>query len=412
MRILYALTAVAVGLVAVSAPAQAAPPDNDNYLEATQINDPGTGLLGTGATRETYRDFPITSEATTQADIFDPPGSGGGEEELRCPVAADQYAAYGKTIWYDVHPDVNGALFIQASGFDSVLGSVRYESLDDPSVIPPWRCQDDPESPTLEEAGLTVLAGNHYSIQVGGFADYVDNPADPDPGTPASGTLDFRVQFFPDRDLDGVFDSNDRCPTDKGPASLRGCPDRDGDGIPDVDDDCDTVPGPRSLGGCRDGDGDGVRDVSDRCPAEDARARDANTNGCLDYGILGSKSPYRFDSVYRRSRLIGVKFSRIKVSALPGGTEAKLSCKPKGRCKTSTVRLSASKSFLRSKLVRVGTTISLKLTKSGYVGRLIRFKVTSRRRGKFKVGRVSKSVRCIPATGGRARSCKLLSTVR
>ncbi|WAC03232.1 hypothetical protein N7U66_06575 [Lacinutrix neustonica] len=35
-----------------------------------------------------------------------------------------------------------------------------------------------------------------------------------------------------DTDKDGVIDSEDLCPNDFGPGSMRGCPDNDGDGTP------------------------------------------------------------------------------------------------------------------------------------------------------------------------------------
>jgi OmpA-OmpF porin, OOP family len=54
----------------------------------------------------------------------------------------------------------------------------------------------------------------------------------------------------PDRDGDGVPDSQDRCPDQPGPAELEGCPDRDGDGIPDIDDKCPDVPGLAKYDGC------------------------------------------------------------------------------------------------------------------------------------------------------------------
>src|SRR6187549_965091 len=67
----------------------------------------------------------------------------------------------------------------------------------------------------------------------------------------------------PDRDGDGVQDSNDSCISDPGPSSNAGCPestqsgeqtggngDADGDGISDSSDQCATVAGTTDYGGC------------------------------------------------------------------------------------------------------------------------------------------------------------------
>lgn len=72
----------------------------------------------------------------------------------------------------------------------------------------------------------------------------------------------------PDTDGDGIPDKDDRCPNDKGIASLGGCPDRDGDGIADAADACPDKAGPAELQGCPDSDGDGIADNVDRCPNE------------------------------------------------------------------------------------------------------------------------------------------------
>jgi outer membrane protein OmpA-like peptidoglycan-associated protein len=69
-----------------------------------------------------------------------------------------------------------------------------------------------------------------------------------------------------DTDLDGIPDSDDKCPLVKGLEATAGCPDRDGDGVADGDDKCPDVKGSPALKGCPDRDGDGVADDDDRCP--------------------------------------------------------------------------------------------------------------------------------------------------
>ncbi|MDN3633556.1 DUF6089 family protein [Neolewinella lacunae] len=83
----------------------------------------------------------------------------------------------------------------------------------------------------------------------------------------------------PDADKDGIFDEDDACPTEPGPASTMGCPDTDGDGVADKDDACPQVAGLATLMGCPDGDGDGVADKDDDCPTE---AGVKALNGCPD----------------------------------------------------------------------------------------------------------------------------------
>lgn len=53
-----------------------------------------------------------------------------------------------------------------------------------------------------------------------------------------------------DKDLDGVIDAKDRCPSEKGKMDLEGCPDNDEDGIANTDDDCPDLKGEASNGGC------------------------------------------------------------------------------------------------------------------------------------------------------------------
>ena len=54
----------------------------------------------------------------------------------------------------------------------------------------------------------------------------------------------------PDRDKDGVMDTEDRCPEEPGPAELDGCFDRDGDTIPDIQDRCPDEKGVPKFDGC------------------------------------------------------------------------------------------------------------------------------------------------------------------
>jgi outer membrane protein OmpA-like peptidoglycan-associated protein len=99
----------------------------------------------------------------------------------------------------------------------------------------------------------------------------------------------------PDRDRDGVFDSDDACPDVAGVPdqnkAKNGCPlpvDRDQDGIVDADDACPDVPGvgstDRTKNGCPvplDRDKDGFIDSEDACPDEPGiQSDDKAKNGC------------------------------------------------------------------------------------------------------------------------------------
>jgi outer membrane protein OmpA-like peptidoglycan-associated protein len=82
-----------------------------------------------------------------------------------------------------------------------------------------------------------------------------------------------------DSDGDGISDLEDKCPKERGPASLLGCPDSDGDTVADMIDACPDEPGPPATLGCPDKDEDGTPDKDDKCPDE---AGDKENDGCPD----------------------------------------------------------------------------------------------------------------------------------
>jgi outer membrane protein OmpA-like peptidoglycan-associated protein len=98
-----------------------------------------------------------------------------------------------------------------------------------------------------------------------------------------------------DRDLDGILDKNDACPTSAedldGFEDSDGCPDvdNDGDGIDDVYDKCpdraEDFDGYQDKDGCPDvdNDEDGVLDKDDRCPGKPETFNSyQDTDGCPD----------------------------------------------------------------------------------------------------------------------------------
>ena len=140
-----------------------------------------------------------TTEATTQPDLFAPEvaSGGGGPENTLC-----NGRAFGKTVWYDVHPDVDGALEIQTGGFDVAIDVYEFNN-QSAKILRSVACSA--ETGTQDFIVPRIEGKRHYTIQVGGL----------DAGTglgPVGGNLGISFQFFADRDDDGVFDPIDDCP--------------------------------------------------------------------------------------------------------------------------------------------------------------------------------------------------------
>jgi hypothetical protein len=201
---LFAAAAAAGALVVAAAPATAlaTPPANDNYLSSIRINDPGTVL-----TTNEVTDSRDTTEATVQADLFSPPASGGGAESTLC-----NGVPFGKTVWYDFHPDIAGTAELQTAGFNAAVSVYEFDRSTS-KLTKLIGCGNDPG--VTEDVFAPVDGGHSYTVQIGG----VDEGAGP-----AGGALQFKFQFFGDRDQDGVFDPLDHCKTLAGPRESGGCP--------------------------------------------------------------------------------------------------------------------------------------------------------------------------------------------
>lgn len=199
MRILLACC---VGLLMLPAAASAQAPVNDNYLDSLRLNEPGKRL----ERKDTLRDTRNTNLATVQADVFSPPNTGGTAELTRCGTTN-----YGKTVWYDFYPDVNGLVRLRASGFDSVLTVVPFNLKTAAPNFPGSQCANESASPT-EEFLARVKKGRSYTVQIGGVNGI-------------GGDLEFLFDFLADTDADGVLDDVDRCPRVRG-SGKNGCPPR------------------------------------------------------------------------------------------------------------------------------------------------------------------------------------------
>src|SRR3954447_6225839 len=117
-RLLFAAALTAAACVAAPAAASAAPPVNDNYLSSLPVDQ-----VQFTATAD-------TTEATTQADLFNPnrdgqPLGGGAPEPLDC-----KGTPFGKTVWYDLAPQVSGGVQLRASGFQTVVAVYEWNPQD------------------------------------------------------------------------------------------------------------------------------------------------------------------------------------------------------------------------------------------------------------------------------------------
>jgi len=131
------------------------------------------------------------------------------------------------------------------------------------------KCPNTPAGVAVDEDGCCLDRDGD------GVPDYKDDCPDE--------AGDAKFNGCPDRDGDGIMDKEDDCPDEAGLAKFNGCPDTDEDGVPDKIDQCPNTPKgcPVDAVGCPlDSDGDGVIDCEDKCPTEKGPA---SNNGCPDW---------------------------------------------------------------------------------------------------------------------------------
>lgn len=183
-------------LTAAPAAASAAPPPNDNYLASTTIpSSPFSSVVD-------------TTEATTQADLFNPsaqgqPLGGAGPENTSCSGTP-----IGKTVWYDLQPQDDGGVEIKTAGFDAAVAIYEWNPSDS-KITKLVKCENT--AGATEDVLLDVKGGKAYTFQVGGVNG-------------ASGQLTFNLDYFPDADGDGILDALDDCRTTPGIQASGGCP--------------------------------------------------------------------------------------------------------------------------------------------------------------------------------------------
>jgi hypothetical protein len=218
LRLLGAALLTGGALASAPASASAAPPPNDNYLASWTID------------KAEYTDQVDTTEATTQADLFDPSPSGDalggyGPESTSC-----NGAPIGKTVWYDLRPPSAGGIEVKTSAaFDSTVAVYEWNPRNS-RITKLVKCENTPG--TAEDLILDVQKGKAYTFQVGGAGG-------------AGGPLSFGLDYYPDTDGDTILDAQDKCASTPGIERFGGCP-------PSLDDDVRP-----SIG--YDNTGDGIR---------------------------------------------------------------------------------------------------------------------------------------------------------
>jgi hypothetical protein len=199
VRLLIAAALTAATCASTPTLAAAAPPDNDNYLGSTRI------LLGNPEVSTTVD----TTEATTQADLFNPnadglPLGGGPAEPTTC-----NGVSFGKTVWYDVAPPTDYGLEFRTSAEFPVAVAIYEWNPTNSQITRTVTCSGNASADDLLP---TLKAGKSYTIQVGGVGG-------------AGGPIGLKATFFPDTDADGILDDQpDKCKTTPGIERFGGCP--------------------------------------------------------------------------------------------------------------------------------------------------------------------------------------------
>ncbi len=150
----------------------------DHYLESISLNENDRVL-----TLRSGGDTVDTSRATTQRDLFVPGGSPSGIDE---PTACNG-VSYGKTVWYDFIPHVNGDVLLQASafGFNPGMRVIRFDRRTF-RPIGQLGCATQLVSGLVQVGVKGARRGVGYSVQIGGVG-----------GT--GGVLEFDLNFKPYR---------------------------------------------------------------------------------------------------------------------------------------------------------------------------------------------------------------------
>jgi hypothetical protein len=283
---------------------------------------------------------------------------------------------YSRTVWFRfAAPGPGTAIFTASGNFDSVLAVYRGTSF--------LACNDDgvPSVAGASRLSLHVTTGT-YMVQVGGYgfapdADYGSFGA----------TVDFSADPIPpppDRDSDGIPDASDKCPDQN--ASAR---DANRDGCLDPDPDPDH---------------DGVFGAADRCPTQNAAGRDANRDGCLDKAPVKELNGARA-SLRATPTSTGIRVRSLRVTA-PRGAKALVRCGRRctfaktaviSEAPVATAARVLSFKRLAGRSFRAGARIKIYVSKKNRIGKYFEYRVT---KGNFR-----KIERCLAPGTRRVRKC-------
>ena len=423
MRIRLAFIAALVALIAVGAGAQAASADDGSssygsvHLRSAHAPQPSRivelspsqtrGLRTSGGADDFHFAPPVTNFATAGPCRFPSACAFAGDnigatlqasEPNNCVNSGGGSQGFNSTVWFRVNTGaIGGRMYVQvdhaSAGLNPFFLIAPYNTSTTTPVFGSGTC--DIGNP------ISHVYFDTFGIQ-GNIGMAVGSPDPPN----TQGSYRVILSWDPDTDGDNVLDSSDRCDTQRGPASLRGCPDSDGDRIPDIDDACDHAQGPASLGGCPDSDGDGIRDISDACAFENSNARDANHNGCLDFARFDALdvSGFLWSSVRNRIRI-----DKFTIKGLPSGAKVTLKCSRRKICKKSSKKAGSkgkvSFKKLKRKRLPPGQKLSIKVTKAGYISRAISWKAKKKGTGLTKRSRCARP-------GGKFQRCSQVSVIR
>lgn len=145
-----------------------------------------------------------------------------------------------------------------------------------------------------------------------------------------------------------------------------------------------------------DPDNDGLYGTADKCPNIPARGKlDSNNNGCPGpFGVIGTREPH-FQAALHPTFL---HLSDLRVTGVPPGAQVVFSS-PRGGDRATANSSGAAHSRRAKGDFRYGSVITIKITKSAFVGVFLKVKV-SKGQGLAVVRRA-----CIPATGGSPVKC-------
>jgi hypothetical protein len=192
-------------------------------------------------------------------------------------------------------------------------------------------------------AAAADLATGSYLVQVGAATGW---------------NTEFQLQATfvasPDQDGDGVqvpADCNDHDPSIPGPEIPNN----------DVDEDC-------SGGPLYDKDLDGVPDALDKCPTVNAAKRDLNHDGCLDPVKLDAALIWKIVGGHG-----GVFVKTVSVKA-PRGATVRVSCTRRG-CPRRARRGGGALAGLHARKLRNGTVVRIAVAQRGFYGRSFTYRV-------------------------------------